>query len=75
MPEFFVWFSEFLIEIIDAETAQDAAEQFLNLPVTVAPEAGVRPDCFVQLKESRVVPRMDGRVIEFWATADDRLLP
>jgi hypothetical protein len=48
MPEFFVWSRPGLVNIIEAESEQDAAEEFLGQSVTKAPVLDEPPACFVQ---------------------------
>jgi hypothetical protein len=72
MPEFYVWSLPALIELVEAESEQDAAEEFLGQPVTRSPVLHELPTCFVQRTEGAEAPRMDGTAVEFWVL-DERL--
>jgi hypothetical protein len=61
VPEFFVWLRPLFTEIIEAPNEQAAAEAFLDLPATTTPQAGMAPDCFVQARDGRPVPRSGRR--------------
>ena len=60
MPEFFVWLKPSLAEVIEAVREKDAAEAYLEMPVTATPEPGMPPDCFVQPVAGFKTPRLDG---------------
>ena len=66
MPEFFVWSRPELINIIEAESEKDAAEEFLGQFVTKAPVLDEPPTCFVQSTGGLDAPRMDETALEFW---------
>ena len=66
MAEFFVWSLPALIEIVEAESEQDAAEEFLGQSVTKSPVLGEPPKCYVQRIGAFDAPRMDGTAVEFW---------
>jgi hypothetical protein len=72
MPEFFVWSRPTLIEMVEAESERDAAEEFLGQPVTRAPVLHELPTCYVQRTDGAEAPRMDGPAVEFWVI-DERL--
>ena len=59
MPEFFVWSLPELIELVEAESEQDAAEEFLGQPATRSPVLYETPTCFVQHNGGLEAPRMD----------------
>jgi hypothetical protein len=44
-----VWSLPALIEIVEADSEQDAAEEFLGQPVTKSPVLDEPPTCFVQV--------------------------
>jgi hypothetical protein len=66
MPEFLVWSMPSMIEIVEAESEQDAAEEILGQPVTKSPVLDEPPTCFVQCAGGLEAPRMDGTAIKFW---------
>jgi hypothetical protein len=72
MPEFYVWSLPELIELVEADSEQDAAEEFLGQPVTRAPVLHELPTCYVQRSDGAEAPRMDGTAVEFWVV-DQRL--
>jgi hypothetical protein len=72
MPHFFVWSLPAPIEIVEAESGQDAAEEFLGQPATGSPVLHELPTCYVQRTDGAEAPRMDGTPIEFWVV-DERL--
>ena len=71
MPEFFVWSTLLFVEVIEAVTAQDAAEAFLELPTTALSDRNRRPDCYVQRTNDLEAPRADGETFPFWVVFDD----
>lgn len=71
MPEYFVWLKPSLAEVVEAISEKDAAEAFLEQPVTSTPEPGAPPDCFVQPVNGFKTPRLDGTAVKFWVVADD----
>ena len=71
MPAFFVWSTPSLVALIEAISEQDAAEAFLELPVTATPAPGFPPDCFVQPTNGRTTPRLDGTAMKFWVLTED----
>ena len=73
MAEYFVWLRPSLAEIIEAVSEKDAAEAFLEMPVTSTPEPGMPPDCFVQPTNGSTTPRLDGTAVKFWIVPEDEL--
>ena len=71
MSEFFVWSRPGLINLIEAENEQDAAEEFLGQPATRAPILDEPPACFVQITGGLNAPRMDETAVEFWIVDED----
>jgi hypothetical protein len=70
MPEFFVWSRPEMVDIVKAESEQDAAEEFLGQPVTKAPVLDEPPACFVQATGGLLAPRVDGSTVEFWVSEE-----
>ena len=67
MHEFFVWSTPRFVRVIAAANAQEAAESFLDGPVSAEPLRDEPPACFVQIAEGADAPREDGSTCEFWA--------
>jgi len=66
--DFFVWSTPSSIDVIEAASEQDAAEAFLEEPVTSAPIRGIPPACFVQPTVGLEIPQVDGASVEFWVS-------
>ena len=72
MSEFFVWSLPAMIEVVEAENEQDAAEEFLGQTATRSPILDELPTCYVQRTDGAEAPRRDGTAVEFWVL-DERL--